>query len=261
MTLLSGCVSAAATPEPTSEQRLGEQWHATAAVLAKRASEQDLAPLTALIEAWELPSPTDRLVVVEIPARLVMPEGIDTPAAESLWQDFVAARRQRAEGLFALAVEAAQSHAEGPAFVQRSCQAVRLLARALREDPEHARAREAGGWVKRGERWVWPEVAKLIDKGEVWSDDFGWLPRSRLARYQAGERYDRGRWVRAADVAGGPRPLDRAFTFTSDHWQIRSTADFAEAAALARDMEETFAIWLQVFGGFQAEPAGLERQF
>jgi hypothetical protein len=259
--LLSACVGTAAAPEPASEQRLAEQWHATAAVLAKRATEQDLAPLAALIAGWEPPTPADRIVVVEIPARLVMPEGIDSPAAEAIWRDFVAARRQRAEGLFALAVEAARSHAEGPAFAQRSCEAVRLLARALRDDPEHASAREAGGWVKRGERWVWPEVARRLDKGEVWSDDFGWLPRSRLARYQSGERYERGRWVRAADVAGGPRPLDQAFTFASDHWQIRSTADLPAAATLARDMEETFSIWLQVYGGFQTEPAGLERQF
>lgn len=251
----------AAEPTPPAEQELAEQWQTTAAVLGQRATEQGIAPLAAMIAGWQLPTPTDRLIVVDIPSRLVVPENIVTPAAETIWRDFIAARRTRADGLFTLAVAAARSHAVGPQFSQRSCDAVRLLALALREDPDHARAREAGGWVKRGDEWVWPEVARRLDKGEAWSEEFGWLPKARLARYQAGERYDRGRWVRAADVAAGPRPLDRAWTFASDHWQIRSTAGLQEAATLAREMEETFTIWLQAFGGFQAEPAGLERQF
>jgi hypothetical protein len=258
---VAGWPVTAAEPALPSEQQLAEQWQTSAAALQQRAAEQGRAGLAALIEAWALPAPAERIVVVEIPPRLATPESISTPAAETIWRDFIAARRQRAEGLFALAVEAARSHAEGPRFIQRSCEAIRLLALTLREDPEHARAREAGGWVKRNEDWVWPEVARRLDKGEIWSEEFGWLPRSRLARYQAGERYDRGRWVRAADVAAGPRPLDRAFAFASDHWQIRSTGSLQEAALLAREMEETFAIWLQVFGGFQTEPAGLERQF
>lgn len=252
---------AAVEPALTGEQELAERWQTTAAVLQRRASEQGLAPLAALISGWELPTPADRMVVVEVPSRLAHPESIATPAAETIWRDFVAARCARADGLFALAVEAAQSHAVGPGFTQRSCDAVRLLARALRENPDHARAREAGGWVKRGDEWVWPEVARRLDKGEAWSDEFGWLPRARLSRYQEGERYHRGRWVRADDVAEGPRPLDQASVFVSDHWQIRSTANATETAALAREMEETFTIWLQVFGGFQTEPAGLERQF
>ena len=261
MALVAARPVSAAEPALPSEQQLAERWQTTAAVLQRRATEQGLAGLAALIEAWTLPATPDRIVVVKIPSRLVTPESITGPAAEAIWGDFVAARHARAEGLFALAVEAARSHAEGPRFIQRSCEAVRLLALALRDDPEHARAREAGGWVKRDDRWVWPEVARRLDKGEIWSEEFGWLPRSRLARYQAGERYDRGRWVRAADVASGPRPLDRALVFASDHWQIRSTASLQEAALLAREMEETFAIWLQVFGGFHTEPAGLERQF
>jgi hypothetical protein len=259
--VVSAVPLAAMEPALPGEQELAERWRTTADVLERRAAEQGLAPLAAMISEWELPTTADRMVVVEVPSRLAQPESIATPAAEMIWRDFVAARRARADGLFALAVEAAQSHAVGPSFTQRSCDAVRLLARVLREDPDHARGREAGGWVKRGDEWVWPEVARRLDKEEAWSDEFGWLPRSRLSRYQEGERYDRGRWVRAADVATGPRPLDRASTFVSDHWQIRSTADVKETAALAREMEETYAIWLQVFGGFQTEPAGLERQF
>lgn len=249
-----------AADSPPDEQQLAGQWESTAAVLERQSTREGSEELAALIRGWELPAAPDRIAVVDIPSRLHVPEWVDTPAKRQVWDDFVAARRHRAEGLFALALEAARSHAAGHGLTQRSCDAVRLLGRTLREDPEHPRARKAGGWTKRGDDWVWPNVARRIDKGETWSDEFGWLPRSRIDRYRAGERYDRGRWIRADDAVG-PRPLERGLTFASDHWQIRSTAPLEDAAALARELEEARIIWLQVFGGFQSEPSELERQF
>lgn len=253
--------AAAGEPPLPGEEELATRWRATAALLAERAEKAGIDSLATMIRGWELPAASGRLIVVDIPPRLEAPEAIVTPTERRIWDDFVADRRRRAADLFALALEAARAHAEGTGFAQRSCDAVRLLALALREDPGHAPARAAGGWVKRDDDWVWPETARRLDRGETWSAEFGWLPRSRQERYRGGERYERGRWMRADDIDTGPRSLDRASTFTSDHWQIRSTANLAEAAALAREMEETFTIWLQAFGGFQAEPAGLERQF
>ncbi|MFM7035529.1 MAG: hypothetical protein ACKOYJ_10190 [Planctomycetia bacterium] len=250
-------VAATDTPD---ERQLAEQWLATATALQRRATQADLGDLGALIGRWEIPAAAERIVVIEIPSRPVVPESIDTPPEQEIWDDFLSARRRRSEGLFALALEAARAHAAKPEMQPRSSDAVRLLALALREDPDNARARKAGGWVKRGDAWVWPEAARRIDKGEEWSAELGWLPRTQVDRARAGERYERGRWVRDDD-AESPRPLDRAWTFATDHWQIRSTATREHAALLARELEETHAIWLQVFGGFQLEPAELERQF
>jgi hypothetical protein len=261
--LVAAILATAASPEDRSpgEEELATRWAQTAVPLAKRAEAADIDSLATMIRGWQLPAPPGRMLVVDIPPRLVVPDFADTPTAREIWEDFMTARRGRADDLFALALEAARSHADGPDFTQRSCAAVRLLALALREDPDHARGRAAGGWVKRDAGWVWPETARRLDRGEEWSAEFGWLPRARQERYRGGERYERGRWMRADGGDEAVRPLDRAWTFTSDHWQIRSTADLPEAARLAREMEETFTIWLQAFGGFQAEPAGLERQF
>jgi hypothetical protein len=252
--------SRAAAADIPDEQLLAEQWRATAAVLQRRATQAGLDDLAATISRWELPAVAARIAVVEIPPRVIVPAAIDSPPEREIWDDFLVARRQRADGLFALAVDAARAHAKKPDFRPRSCEAVRLLALALREDPDHARARKAGGWVRRDDCWVWPEAAKRLDQGEEWGAEFGWIPASRLERYRAGERFERGRWVAAADTDAA-RPLDRAWTFTTDHWQIRSTASAAATAALARELEETFVIWLQVFGGFEIDPTELERQF
>lgn len=260
--LLLACaaVHAAEQPLPT-EPQLDDQFRDAATTLAKRAREAAAAGLADLIAGWTLPPLDDRLVILALPDRLVDPAGLEAAAARSAWDDFVAARRRRAEGLFALAVEAARAHGRGPAFQPRGGDALRLLARTLRDDPDHERGRRAGGWVRRDGRWIWPEVARRLDKGEEFSAEFGWLPRGRQARYRAGERYDRGRWIPADDDARRPRTLDRAWSFSSDHWQIRATAGLDAAARLAADLETTHAIWLQAFGVFQFEAEDLERRF
>lgn len=256
----AGLLAAAADPLP-SEDNLDAAFRATAALLERRAGAAGAKPLAEFIRDWMPAVPPGRLAVVDVPDALVIPPGTDQPEARAVWDDFVAARKARAAGLFALGVEAARGHAKGPDFAARGCEAIRLLARTLADDPDHERGRRAGGWVRRGELWVWPEVARRLDKGEEYSAEFGWLPRGRQQRYRAGERHDRGAWIPATEDAARPQTLDRAQTFISDHWQIRSTAGLAAAARLAADLETTRTAWLQVFGAFQFEPAELERRF
>jgi hypothetical protein len=269
------CRTAAAVEEPpkTADQ-LDAEWSAAAADLDRRATALGLEPLAKLIREWRLPEEVDRQFVVAIPSRLERPDWIDTPDEQSIWDDFCGARRDNAAGTFALSLAAARAHggrqkspadkppadAAPPPLAQRSCEAVRLLHRVLRDDPEHARAREAGGWVRRQGEWIWPEAARRLEKGENHADAYGWLPKGRLARYEAGERYAGGRWITAEDDAKRPRTLDRAWKHASDHWQIASTAGLEEAAQLAKALEETHVIWRQAFGGFVVEPAELERR-
>jgi hypothetical protein len=256
---------------PETADRLDEEWTATAADLDRRATALGLEPLAKLIREWRLPEEVDRQFVLSVPPRLERPEWIDTADEQSIWDDFCAARRARAEGTFALALKAARAHGSrepaktgGPPaadpLAQRSCEAVRLLYRVLRDDPEHARAREAGGWVRREGEWIRPEVARRLEKGEARSDAYGWLPKGRLARYEKGERYAGGRWITAEADSKRPRTLDRAWRLSSDHWQIASTAGLEAAARLAKTLEETHAVWHQAFGGFVLEPAELERR-
>lgn len=267
-------VAAARKEEPKTQPQLDKEWAASAASLEKRAQEEGLAELAAFVRGWQLPELSDRQIVVEIPPRLERPAWIDSAAEESIWEDFCAARRARAEGLFQLALAASRAHAKIPTRAQRAtagnrprpkldqqnCRAIALLSLALRDDPDHERGREAGGWVRRNGDWVWPEAAGRLDRGDDYSVEYGWLPKGRTERYRAGERFDRGRWVKADAVATPKKPTDGR-RFNSDHWQITSTASEAEAAALARTLEETHAAWRQVFGGFVHEPAELEKLF
>jgi len=249
-------------------------WRKTLDSLATRATARGHEALAALIGAWEIPEFTDRQVVVTIPSRLETPDWIDE-AQSPLWGEFVAARRRHAEATFARAVEAAEAHDRprtreeqrvdseaGPKpLARRGGEAIALLHRTLRDDPDHARARAIGSWVKRGEDWVSTSVAKRLDRGEEFDAAFGWLPRGRLERYRAGERYESGKWVTAADDDAQPRTLKKPWRHESDHWRIRSSAPPAAAAALAAELETSLLIWQQVFGSYAWDPAELERRF
>lgn len=249
-------------------------WTREFEALAKRADAAGHGRLADEVRAWELPTFADRQVVLVIPEHVVEPEWLDD-AQTSLWQAFVSLRRRRAEATFGRAVEAAEAHdrrktrdeqnaelAAGPQpLARRGSEAIALLHRTLRDDPDHARARAVGGWVKRDAQWVSAGVARRLDRGEEFDPAFGWLPRGRLERYRAGERYESGRWVNAAEDDATPRTLKRAWRLESDHWRIRSTAAPAAAAALAAELEEAFLIWRQAYGAFAWDPAELEKRF
>ena len=272
---VAGAADGPRTMPAASLEKLDEAFAAAARDLARRAAADGHDELAAAISGWDLPATGERQVAVSIPSRLEKPAFVATPAARTIWDDFCAARRERAAGIFAHAVFASRAHdrvptrdeaakpaaADAPPLAQRSCAAVRLLALALRDDPDHERARAAGGWVRRGDAWLRPESARRLDKGEQYDPAFGWMPRSKLERYRNGERLVRGRWITAEEDARERREVKHGREFHSDHWEIVSAAGLDDAGSLAQTLEDTHAVWQQVFGGFTLEPADLEKRF
>lgn len=267
----AAAVAAADKPPDRSLADLDRAFATAIEGLTRRARAVGDEPLAEAIAGWPLPSGGDRQIVLRIPPRIDVPDSIDTDDERAIWDDFLAARRTRAAGLFEHAVFAAGSHdrpatrddraaAVVPPGTRRSCEALRLLHEALRDDPDHQRAREAGGWVRRGDAWLWPESARRLDRGEAYDPAFGWIPKGKLDRYRRGERFDRGRWVAAADDEARPREVKQGREFHSDHWEIVSTASLPDAAALAVTLEETHDVWRQVFGAYTFEPADLEKR-
>lgn len=235
-----------------STGRLDEQFGRRVEAIARRAEAAGAENLATLVRGWSPPVPDDRQVVVAIPPRTETPAGLG--GAAPLWAEFLAARRERAAGTFALA------RAEAAADSPRSCAIVELVHRTLRDDPDHARARAAAGYVRRGEAWVRPEVGRRIDRGEVFDPAFGWQPAGRLARLRAGERPVGGSWIGAAEDAARRPTVADGRRFDSDHWEILSAAPLEDAAALARGLEETAEVWRQVFGAVAVAPDSWPRR-
>ena len=288
LTGVAGQESAAAAAPPRTLAELDRDFAATAAGLERRATAAGHTELATAVSDWRLPAEEGVQIVLAIPpSGDAPPDFIDTESERAIWEQFLDARRRRAAGTFALAVAATLPPAAGrraneaatpgaappPAgSLPRTAEAIRLLYRTLWDDPGHERAREAGGWVRRGDSWVWPEVARRLDKREEFSPAFGWLPQGRQKRYAEGERYLHGRWIGAEaalrEAATPPRPARgpaadfdrRAWRFATDHWLVTTDASEKAAAELAAGLEECHAAWLQVFGGFQHEPEEWNRR-
>jgi len=270
--LLPAVAPAAPRGVPTkSLAKLDEEYAASSQDLLRRCEIDGHRELAAIIKAWPVPAAEGRQVVLAIPPALETPACVDTDGERSIWSDFLAARRARAAGTFEHTLWAASAHDRQPTRAElarpdpdaaapgpRSCEAIRLLFLTLRDDPDQERARAAGGWVRRSDRWEWPEVARRLDKAEAYDPQFGWMPKGKLARHRDGERYLRGRWVKAADDDAMLREVKHGRQFDADHWEIVSTAPPAITGNLAAELETARLAWLQVFGGFAVEPGDLE---
>ncbi len=266
--------TAAEQSQSLSEQTLHETWREIAPDLIRRAADAGAAELAEGIASWELPVAEDCQYILRIPDALPLSPAEENAAAAAVRSRFLAIRRERAESFFSLALQAARAHAARPdrteqarrlivghpPLEQRSCEAIRLIYQALRENPEHEQARKAAGWVRRDDRWLWPAAARHAARREEYTDDFGWLPRGRLSRYQSGQRYDRGRWVPAAAVVVRSTDLAQTTPFLSDHWEIRGTVGIDKMATLARALETSHAVWRQAFGGFLEDPPEIQRR-
>ncbi len=272
--MLWGMATAAPHGDPSkSLAKLDEEYAAAEKDLLRRCRLDGHDDLAALIAAWKLPTVDGRQLAFTIPATLETPACVDTDGERAIWSDSLAARRARAAGTYEHAVFAARAHdhqptrteladpdREAPLMAQASCEAIRLLFLTLRDDPTHEMARTAAGWIRRGDRWEWPEAAKRLDRGDAYDSEFGWMTKSKLARYRGGERSLRGRWVPAAEDDATLRDVKHGRQFDADHWEIVSTAPPEATGDVASQLETTRLVWLQIFGAFAVEPAELEKR-
>lgn len=259
-------------PPTKSLAKLDEEYAAAEKDLLRRCTIDNLDELAAIIGAWKLPD-DGRQMAFTLPSSLEMPACVDTDTARSIWSDFVSARKARAAGTYEHAIYASRAHARqptrtelaqpgrvAPAVAQESCEAIRLLFLTLRDDPSHERARTAAGQIRRGDQWQWPEAARRLDRKEEFDPDFGWMPKDKLVRSRAGERYLRGRWIPSTDDDAKLREVKHGRQFASDYWEIVSTAPPKATGEVAASLEAARLVWLQVFGAFASEPADLEKR-
>jgi len=263
---------AAMDPAAASDEALG--------ALAREAEADGFARLAPVIESLRIPVDDGRLLVI-LPGPVTdAPPWLEAKAAP-LWERLVALRREHARRHFERAAvlaaspgvrEASADRNDAgapadrpagwePAVAESAEEALRLVARALWLDPQHEPARALAGWVRHEGRWVRPEAARRLARGEVFREDFGWIPADRAARYEAGERYERGRWVPAAEVEAEKRTIHDGWRYASDHWQLVSSAPLTRTSTLAATLEEAHMIWTQVYAAYSLSASDVRRRF
>ena len=238
---------------------VGAGWNDCCSKIVREAQACGDKQLAAYIQNWPLPDelgPTQSQVIACINKKLLKPAWLEK-SSEHLWANFVQLRQQRALYFFEIAKNEIQKQKRIPvrSGMQSSNDSMRLLVRVLRENPDHKMSRRALGYVKHGDQWVWPNVARQLTQKKEYSPEEGWL-RNGKKTIQSSPQTSSLLTGRLSAQTSDTTPQ----LFHSDHWHIQSTAGPPHAAALAKQLELTRFVWRQVFGGFVLTPVELSRR-
>lgn len=165
------------------------------------------------------------------------------PEAERFWKSQLRA----AEKHYAQDVYLMSRRALNDGYPSRAYSLVRECAL---HDPDHQAARKILGFVRQGNEWVTQFAASQIKKGNVWHEQFGWLPRNQLNRYAAGERFYKNRWISAEKERELRRDFSEAWEVRTDHYQIRTNVSLERGVELGRALEDFYEFFHETFAGF-----------
>lgn len=238
---------------------------ASAALRARYAA--DLERLAAWCDANELQaeakktrrvlSPSDpyKLYVAELPEE-VGPAKLPSDATAKVieWNDRLwRLRHEYATAVFELARQAVRSGRPGRAYP--------LVLAAAQANPDHQRARRLLGYESYENRWRTAYEIKKLRAGFVWSEKFGWLPKTHLARYEKGERYVAGHWISAEQDTLRHRDIRVGWDVETEHYTIRTNYGIEGAVALGVKLERLHRLWRQLFIRYYASDADVAAWF
>lgn len=224
--------------------------------LAAWCDEQKQPELAQRTRAWSLKRDPLKLYLFDLPASRAAEDAAmtvdDQPPSAQWLAEFHKLRDAQAESLFALAKQAIKEH--------RPSLAYELVGEAARENPDHKQARSLLGYVKIQDAWRTPYEVKQLSAGKVWHDKFGWLPKAHVSRYDAGERFYKGRWISTDDEAKLRSDMARGWRVESEHYAVTTNHSLEEGVKLSQRLEKLYRIWQQVFVRFGASEAELAKR-
>ncbi len=223
---------------------------------------KQLAELAAWCQEQKLPDAAEQLskwLPKREPEQLtlfLLPGESDEPAEDAKaewrvrWQKL---RDAQADALMDLAKQAISEHRPSLAF--------ELATEAARENPDHKLARRVLGYVKLRDTWRTPFEIKQLGANKTWHEQFGWIPKAHVERYEKGQRYYQGRWMSAADEAALRTDVKRGWRIESEHYVVTTNHSLEEGVRLSRKLEAFYSIWQQVFIGYLATEKELASRF
>ena len=140
--------------------------------------------------------------------------------------------------------------------------AYNLVREAALHDPDHPQVRKILGFVRLGGEWVTPfAFSQVKTKGNVWHEEFGWLPRSQIERYMAGERNFKGRWISAEKEKELRRDFNSAWEIRTDHYLIKTNVSLERGVEMGKALEDFYGVFHETFAGFFHTPEQLQKLF
>ncbi|HUG89801.1 MAG TPA: hypothetical protein VML55_03145 [Planctomycetaceae bacterium] len=195
----------------------------------------------------------DGMTVRTLPDREQPAIPLDLPAVEREWRTRLrSARDEHAEKLYLLSREFLNAGLPSSAY--------QLVRETAAWNPDHPLARKLLGFKRYRDEWVTPFAALQLGRGNVWHDQFGWLPKEHVARYEQGERFYRG-WKPAEQEAAIRRDFRHAWEVETEHFLIRTNHSLERGVEIARALEDYYEFFYQTFAGFFQSPEQMQRLF
>lgn len=228
--------------------------------LATWCEAEGLAKQAEETRAWLVPYDPLRLHLVTLPegpgsaTDWAMDNGGEDSSAARLWREkFAELRRNHATALMELA--------RGAIHQQQGSLAFELVLEAAREDNNLEAARQLLGYLRHGDGWYTPYALRKMSKGQVWHEQFGWLPEAFVPRYEAGERYYRKRWISAEEDARLHPDIQNGWVVETEHYRIVTDHSIEGGVELGKHLERLYRVWQQVFVGYDQSLDQLANQF
>jgi hypothetical protein len=253
--LAVSCAARAAEDEGADDieaavEKLNAQFASQVQELLAWCRERGLEDEAAYTTSWAAP-PHPRLLRIELPPQRAggLEAGLAEGPPDAEWRRrFVELRRARAAAAFPLVARAAKA--------ARYSLAVSLFNETLRCDPDHAAARALLGEElhesPQGGRWLTPFAAGQEKKGRVWHERFGWLPREQVERYEAGMRFDRGKWITAEEDARRHGAVSSPWRVLTEHYAVATNHSLEQGVRLSARLETLRRVWSVLFPTYVA---------
>ena len=231
-----------------------EAWKKLAEV-AERARQAGLPAEAEGTAVWLRPGCETEIRLPVLPSQVgTLAPKADLPENVSAWHEqFVAVRRETAEALFLIARRAVKEHQASLAF--------ELVLLALEQDPDHEGARRVLGFSEYEGHWRNAYEIRKLRGGYVWDSRFGWILRSRLPRYEKGERYFKGRWISKEEDDRLHLGSSEGWKIATRHYQISTNHSREMGVRLGEKLEEFHLVWKLLFIRYYATEAQVTALF
>ena len=222
--------------------------------IAQTCEDRGLDEIPTQIRRIAKPVDPDVLRFEPLPRSIQPPIPADLPDEELQWR--LQLREQRKE--YAQKLDLLAQNAVKTGFPSYAYQ---LIREAASHDTDHARARRLLGFVRHKDEWVSAFEKLKLEKNEVWTDQFGWLPAAHVAKYQQGLRHFGGDWISAEKEAAVRQDFRKAWEIRTEHYLLRTNHSLERGVALASALEEFQRFFQQTFAAFFNNPAQIQKLF
>ena len=150
-----------------------------------------------------------------------------------------------------------EEHARELLALGKKCYKTGLIGRAydmvsevVLYKPHHATARKLLGQVKYKDGWLDIYDAMQMRRGKVFTDEYGWVRKRDLPKYEQGLLPIRGRWVAKEKVEEIRKSWVHAWKYNTEHFEINTNVGLADAVAFGKIVEDNYDLFFRVFIGY-----------